>query len=611
MLIMQSGIQSEPDAKDFPKLTEYPTGRLSADSTAAYLLGRAEKILDKNPKEARKLINKAASIAEKKNQRTHLYTAWHLMGLLEFVSGSYAESLRFYLKAIDIAEELDDTASLSRTNNNLGILMEKSGNTQEAREYYFKALDFYKAQGDTEGVASALNNLGNVYQSTDSLEAAMECYRRVVEIRTSLGDSLYLAYCYGNIGNLLLKKDQPDSAEFQYNKGLRIFEQLKDTAALARSFLNLATVKKEQGIFSAAELKLNSGLDLAKATNDKALLALYYETYADFYAETGNFRQAYIWRIKYETVHNSYLDEEKMRQMNEMQIKYESESKARQIQLLTKEHQLKELQLQQQSVRLERTRAQFVILVVIVVLILISGYLLIRSYRLGQKAQLHQEKIRHREDQLQAVIRTQEEERNRFARDLHDGLGQYMTALKMSIINFEQQHEIDEQERSRRFERIMKLFNDIYQELRNITFNIMPQVLLQKGLVPATEELIRKMKETAGIDVSLFTYGVSRRLNSEQEIAIYRIVQELLNNAVKHSGSNSITITFTEHEREFNIIVESNGGGFDKTRLQKSRGNGWKNILSRLELLGGTIEADSSPAGNNSTFIIDIPVNHE
>ncbi len=599
------------DSTAYPKLVESPFGAIRSDTSAQYLLEKAKDVLSANPRLARRFSDKALKIAEEKNDTANIFTAWHTKGIIEFYAGNYTKSLEFYLKALRAGEEMHDTSAMSRTSNNIGILLEKSGNPDAAKNYYFKALKLYESSGDNDGVAAALNNLGNIYQSLDSLNLALDYYNRVEKIRSELGDSLYLAYCYGNIGNLYVRKKAYETAEKYYHKGQAIFEKLNDTAALARSYMNMAVVTLERKQYKKAGRLLHTGLDYANLVNDQSLIALYYQTFADMYAAQGEHKKAYDWRMKYETANSSYLNQENMRQINEMQIKYETASKARQIELLKKEQELKEIRIQQQSEQLRRSRTQFIILVVIIVLLLISAYLLIRSYRLSQRAQLHKEKLRHQEDQLRTIIHTQEAERNRFARDLHDGLGQYLTALKMSILNFESRQKLSDADRNSLFDKIMTQFNDIYLELRHISFNIMPQVLLQKGLIPAMEELTRKLNESGNIHVDLFAYGVSKRLNSDQEIAVYRIIQELINNAIRHSHSNAMTITFTEHAAEYNIMLETNGKGFDTTTLHRKKGNGWKNILSRLEMLGGHIETDSSPMSNNSTFIIDIPFVYE
>lgn len=596
---------------NFPRLTEYSTGSDDSTVIATRLINRANGIMRQNPGSARKLLYDAIKFAANDSESLVRYNAWHALGMLEFYSGSYSESLKYYLRALRLSETNNDTVAMSNTKNNLGILLEKSGNLTDAMKYYSQALELSKRLGDQDGIAASLNNLGNAYQGIDSLDLALDYYRQVEQIRAQQHDSLYLAFCYGNIGNLLLKQEKKDEAGTYYGKGMSIFKKLNDTASLARSYMNLAILSREQGKYPYAFSMLDTGINLARNANEKALMALFGETYSETYALAGNYKKAYEWRLEYETAHNSYLSDENMKLINEMQIRFESESKARQIELLKKERELKELHIRQQSAKLDRSRIQMFILVIVVVLTLVSSYLFFRSYRMGQKARFHKEKIRHREDQIRTIIQTQENERNRFARDLHDGLGQYLTALKLSIINFSSQAGLPEKKQSESFDKIMLLFNDIYQELRNITFNIMPQVLLNKGLVPAMEELVRKMHDTVNINISLFAYGVKKRLPSEKEIALYRIIQELLNNAIKHAQSREATITFTEHEKEFNVMVETSGQEFSSETASKHKGNGWKNILSRLEMLNGRIETDTSPVRNTTIFIIDIPVNHE
>ena len=185
-------------------------------------------------------------------------------------------------------------------------------------------------------------------------------------------------------------------------------------------------------------------------------------------------------------------------------------------------------------------------------------------------------------------------------------MGQYLSALKMNISSLisKYNHHTNEMESS--VNDINELVDELYKEIRNISFNIMPAVLVNNGLFSALEELTGKIKKTSGCDIKLDTFYCINRFDSLFEINIYRIIQELLNNIIKYAKSTNINVQITQHENELNIIIEDNGIGFDTALLDKNTGNGWRNIKSRLQLHKGTIHIDSEPGRRGTTAIIDI-----
>lgn len=575
------------------------------------LIQRAKEKIATRPSDAKAYALQAVEFAKSKNDSTVLYEGLHLLGMVSFYEGDYPAAFKYYLDALRISELNQDTSSISRTSNNIGVLMEKTSKLEEAITYYRKTLLLNEKTGDRDGVATVLNNLGNIYKNTDSTDQALAYYQESLNIRESCGDSLYMAYCYGNIGNVYIDQNKLNLAEQYYHEALLIFRELGDLNALARTHLNMSLILREKGQLNKAVNLLLDGLKLARETEEKDLLSRYFEAIADTYARIGDYEKAYVWQVKHHDINDSILNQESLAHINELRIKYQSESKAKEIELLKKEHELVELRLQKQAVRLKRSKTQLGILVLFTFFVSGTAYMIFLSYRLAQKARFDNEKLKYQEAQIRAIIKTQESERNRFAKDLHDVLGQYLTALKMNIINFEPRQALNEVKRKNIYDNAMELFDDIYAELRNITFNIMPLVLVEKGLIPAIEELSRKINRTGKVQMIVYQYEMNEKLSLDCEVAIYRIIQEIVNNAIKHSASTAINVVFTNHIDFLNIMIETNGKGFSKNALIESKGKGWGNIRSRLEMLKGTIEIDSDPVGVNNTFIIDIPFNNE
>jgi signal transduction histidine kinase len=157
-------------------------------------------------------------------------------------------------------------------------------------------------------------------------------------------------------------------------------------------------------------------------------------------------------------------------------------------------------------------------------------------------------------------------------------------------------------------ERSENILNDMHQEIRSIAFNLMPQTLIQHGLVPALKEMAIRINDTGKISVTVSEFDVPKRLHELQEISLYRVVQEWTNNVMKYANASRIEVQLVGHGEEISITMEDNGSGFDCAVLEESKGNGWKNIKSRINLIKGEIEIDSSPERKGTTVIVHLPI---
>ncbi len=151
------------------------------------------------------------------------------------------------------------------------------------------------------------------------------------------------------------------------------------------------------------------------------------------------------------------------------------------------------------------------------------------------------------------------------------------------------------------------ILNEMNVEIRKIAFNLMPQVLMNSGLTEALTEFANRINRTGKVQVSIQAFDVNQEMSSAQKIALYRICQEWVNNVLKYSDANRISLQLVQHEDELVTIIEDNGRGFDKSALTSGSGNGWKNINSRLGLIKGNIEIDSAPGHQGTTVVITVP----
>jgi len=206
---------------------------------------------------------------------------------------------------------------------------------------------------------------------------------------------------------------------------------------------------------------------------------------------------------------------------------------------------------------------------------------------------------------VSAVIESQEKERRRFASDLHDGMGQLISALQLNINSIQQNR--SPENRDALFENSEQILTDIHNEIRNIAFNLMPPVLIKEGLISALAELIRRINKSGIMKVTLSHHDIEGRYSELGEISLYRIMQEFLSNVIKYSKATNVVVSFTGFQDEIVVTIEDDGLGYSVEQFQNSEGNGWRNINSRLNLIQASIEFDVIEGRKNNTIVITVP----
>lgn len=206
---------------------------------------------------------------------------------------------------------------------------------------------------------------------------------------------------------------------------------------------------------------------------------------------------------------------------------------------------------------------------------------------------------------IDAMISGQEKERKKIAQDLHDDLGSSLTTIRLYFENLKDHFKAGTS--SEIYMRTDKLLEDTYKTIREMSHSRHNGVLASKGLIPSMETLGKNLTDSGKLRVNIYHNGMDRKLENSLELNIFRMLQELLNNVVKHAEASSATINVIGTDTNISLMVEDDGKGFIKTQNKKSNGLGLYSIETRIEEMGGTFEVDSSP-GNGTTISIEIPI---
>lgn len=224
-----------------------------------------------------------------------------------------------------------------------------------------------------------------------------------------------------------------------------------------------------------------------------------------------------------------------------------------------------------------------------------------------QEAVLKQQRVENllKEQELvsiDAMIAGQEKERKKVAGELHDDLGSLMATIKLHFDNAKMG------KKDPALQNAQKLLEEAYQKVRGMAHHKNSGVMSDQGLLPAIKRMARTISKTDALEVTVEDFGLGERMENSLELSIFRMVQELVANVIKHAEASKVNIQLTQHEDNLNIIVEDNGKGFDRSTFDKDKsGMGLTNIEKRVEHLEGNFTIDSI-LGKGTSILIDIPV---
>ena len=203
---------------------------------------------------------------------------------------------------------------------------------------------------------------------------------------------------------------------------------------------------------------------------------------------------------------------------------------------------------------------------------------------------------------IDAMIAGQEKERQRIANDLHDDLGGLMANVKLHF------NALKDKDSPELFNRTNSLIDEAYEKVRTVAHAKNSGVIAKQGLLKAVKHMAEKISSSNQIEIQVFDHGLDQRLENSLELTLFRIIQELITNVIKHAKATEATIHLTNHENAINIMVEDNGKGFKPNQITKTnKGMGISSIDKRVEHLNGTMTIESEPY-KGATVIIDIPL---
>jgi signal transduction histidine kinase len=371
-----------------------------------------------------------------------------------------------------------------------------------------------------------------------------------------------------------------------------ISKQLQSSQMTASALSNIAYAQYFNGNSIEARKNIDEALAISLRDSMPDEMRVAYAVLSYIAAKDGDFKTSVLAKEKSDSIIEANLNAEVLKSTADLEKKYETEKKDSQIKL-------------QQAALKTKNIFNYILMGGAAILLLLS-LLSYRTYK--QKQKLQQQRISELETQQQltateAVLKGEEQERTRLAKDLHDGLGGMLSGIKYSM-NSMKGNLIVTPENIQAFERSMDMLDSSIKEMRRVAHNMMPEALLKFGLDTALKDFCNDINQSGAIKINYQSIGMENTtVDQTTAITIYRIVQELVNNIMKHAAAKSAIVQVTKSNGQLSVTVEDDGKGFDTVILQGTKGIGWTNIQSRIDFLKGTLDVNSKPGTGTSVHI--------
>ncbi len=514
-------------------------------------------------------------------------------GVISFKLEKTEDALKFIRKSNQIA--------LNSKNKNL--YDSYLSNTLVIARHYQEKNDLQKAQSilneikrevensKTKNIKSRYNHIqANLYGMKGEYQKAIQLDKESIAfaISNKLTPTPFydnMAMCYSGIGKM-------DSSLFYFKKCIAVDSATKDYYLVADTYKNIAEFMCMQNDFTTAKKYLNTALAITKKINAVQFYLPIYKIFAKIAEEEKDFANALYYSKLYLKLNDSLLVVNNQSKVAEYKVLLDLDKKDYDLKLA--------------EVKGEKKNNLLIFVSTLCLLIFASGVYITYKNKKSAEQKLQLQLAEEKNNLAKQVIAAEERERVRIAGDMHDGLGQLLSAIKFNVQGLYDKlsNRVDEKE-SQIFSKSIDLIDSSTKEIRNLSHNIMPNTLVKYGLASAVKEFVSAISNSR-LEINLNVSGIQENLNEDLQIIIYRVIQESVNNIIKHAKANKLDISINYDAEGLALTIEDNGIGFNLSDIDSAKGIGLKNMEARVKYLKGSIEFDSKP-GKGTLVSIFIP----
>jgi len=499
---------------------------------------------------------------------------------------NYTSAITFYLEALKIFEELKDEKRMAQTNNNIGSLYIELKNYSLAIKHVLKGLAGWQKVNNQIGICGSYVNIGNSYNGLKNYSEAIVYYEKALDLQKEIKNIYSTARVYHNLGTIHTQLNNYDKAAYYLKLEIPLKEQVGDKEGISSAHHSLGYLYHRTGKNDLAITEYLKTLEIASEIGNKDNMRWAYLGLKEAYWAKGKYDEALKYSALYDVIKDTLFNEMSLRQITEMQTKYETEKKEKENLELKRKTEIQQLEIKNEA---EKRKNQMLIGLSGVAFLAGTSLFLFNRRKLKQKAFHAAEIAEEQKLRFRSVIEAEEKERSRIAQELHDGLGQMLSSARLNVAGLEESIIPEDKEW---LEKSLKIIDEACVEVRHISHNMMPSALIRLGLVPAITELVNNINISKQLKIDFIT-NVKESFGASMDITVYRIIQEILNNMMKHSKADHINIEINNNDHNLFISMKDNGVGFDTDKIKDSKGIGWKNIFSRVSMIDGNIKIDS------------------
>jgi signal transduction histidine kinase len=495
----------------------------------------------------------------------------------------------YYLKAAKLAEETGNDKFQRVANNNLASVFNSLQQYDKGKQYAEKSLLIAQKMKDDYAIASSTINIATSDFFLKRYEESLQHFKQVELLGKKMEDEIVIMDGWLGMADNYKESKDYQQAEIYYRNVMQTAGRIDAPEYKMYGYMGISDLLLKTKKYTIAQSFIEDGIILAQQLGTKIELKDLYLRATELHEATGNAAAALQWHKKFVALNDSILNEKNTASINGMEIKYATAKKEQQ------------LALQEATIR-QKSTLNYILLAGVAALLLIS-FLSYRTYQ--QKRKLQEQKISELEKEklllaTQSLLKGQEDERSRLAKDLHDGLGGLLSGVKLQLGAMKGNLILSE-EHGRIFNNALGKLDESISEMRRVAHNMMPEALMKLGLQQALQDYCDGLSASQSFTINGEFHGLEKRLEPSTEVVVYRIVQELLNNAVKHSGASVILAQVMRQDNSLTITVEDNGRGFEKETILQ--GAGLKNIRSRVDYLKGQLDIQTTPGKGTSVHI--------
>ncbi|MEN7551380.1 tetratricopeptide repeat protein [Rapidithrix thailandica] len=599
------------------------------------ILGISKKNQGKYSK-AMEYLLKCLRISEKYGNKLEMSNAYSNIAVIYIIQKKYDRAKININRSFQLQKELGDYDGLFTTLFNVAVIYQETGEYEKAIDYYNKALEITSKISNKTYEVSVRMNLSQIIMFKEQWEEARQSLLDTKALLKELNLKADLIQVLNDLGTTCRKLGQLDTSIMYLNEALQVIEQTRSLNFLKVIHLNLSKSYEEKGSFQLAlqhhqQYSISSD-SLKNIEKNKHLVELQ-EKY-----ETQKLEKDMLFLKKEKAQKEAEL---KARELAQVQIELETAQKDKEINILQKEKQLKEAQILQRQIEAEKRESEITLLkrdkelqeahlqkqeaevqrqtvlrnafiagfVLVLIATVVLRYVYSQKLNIQKELRVQQEENSkqrvgelikdHKIKSIQSHMEGQQQERERIARELHDGIGGNLATVKLNL------QRLNESSSNKKLQNVLEAIDQTCQEVRSISHDLKPPKLLQTAFVDLVQNYTTQIAEAYRLEIHA-DYYPEEELNhipDALQVEIYRILQELMNNILKHAQANQVDLQLVMHENYLNLIVEDNGVGFDIT--QDAKGIGLNNIISRVNDLKGEIHIDSS-IGYGTTVNIDL-----